>query len=93
VNTNYKAVDRCSIEIEPETKGYRPYRPWYVLLSASEDDLTSNERARLVRIRSIPNTVRNLIMKRCEEIQKSIVLLESEHDALMDYINGEAVEK
>lgn len=89
---NDKASDRCSIEIEPETEEYRPYRPWNALLCASEDDLTSDERARLVRIRSMPDTVRKLILKRCEELQKSIVLLEAEHDVLVDYINGEAPE-
>lgn len=93
MNTNYKAGDPCSIEIDPETAEYRPYRPWDALLCVAEEDLTSDERARLVRIRSIPDTVRNLILNRCEELRKSIVLLEAELDVLIDYINGETVEK
>lgn len=80
---------RLPQNIPGTTVEYLPYRSWEQLLASSWDDLKQDERERLIQIKAMPEVARNVLLKRCDELRESIMALESEYDALMDYINGE----
>lgn len=53
------------------------------------DDMTEGEKRRLENIRAIPLEVQSLCEKRISELDVDIERLESERDALIDFLNGE----
>ena len=80
---------RLPQDIPCTTVEYHQYRSWAQLLASDLDDLKQDERVRLTRIKAMPEVARNVLLKRCDELRESIMELESEYDALIDYINGE----
>lgn len=67
----------------------RNYRTAGELLE-EPDDMTSEEKDRLVRIRAIPELVKILVQEEIRRITEEIVKYEKQRDALIDYLNGES---
>lgn len=64
------------------------YRSAGELLEEPED-MTEEERKRLVRIRAIPEPVRMLVQTEIGRIAKEVMEMEKRKDMLIDYLNGE----
>lgn len=64
------------------------YRGWQELIN-EPDDMTDGEKRRLENIHAIPIEVQSLCLKRIGELAVDIERLESERDALIDFLNGE----
>lgn len=65
------------------------YRPYFTLLNLGDDELTHDEKKRLVNIKKIPYTVQATLESRAEELQKKVMALEAERDEIIDFLNGE----
>ena len=64
----------------------------YVELLEEPTDMTQEERRRLWNIKRIPSTVREVLLSRENDLLSQIKKLESERDALIDFLNGEETE-
>lgn len=64
----------------------------YVELLEEPTDMTPEERRRLWNIKRIPNAVREVLLSRTNDLLSQIKKLESERDALIDFLNGEETE-
>ena len=67
----------------------RQYRSASELLSEPED-MTDEEKSRLVRIRAIPELVRILVQTEIGRITEESMEWERQRDTLIDYLNGES---
>ncbi len=65
------------------------YRPYQSLLTADESDLDETEKARLARIKAIPDTVRKLTEEEITRLREIVKETEAKIDSLCDYLNGE----
>lgn len=72
-----------------ELQELKHYRTASELLE-EPDDMTSEERDRLVRIRAIPELVKILVHKEIGRITAEIMERERQRDTLIDYLNGES---
>ena len=69
---------------------YCKYRTADELLTEPED-MTSEERERLERIKAIPDEVRIIINREINEDYKKVLEIEKRVDILLDFLNGEPV--
>ena len=67
----------------------RKYRSADELLT-EPDDMTSEEKERLARIKAIPNVVKDLCMEELRTLHDEIMMLEKKSDIIKDYLNGES---
>ena len=71
-----------------ELPKFQRYRMASELLE-EPDDMTSEERDRLERIKAIPGLVKILVHKEIDRITAEIMELEKQRDTFIDYLNGE----
>lgn len=58
-------------------------------LEKEPEDMTDDEKERLVRIREIPSIVKMILQSEAERIREEVIGLEKRRDAIIDYLNGE----
>ena len=68
----------------------RPYRSYRELLKEPED-MTEEERRRLVKIKAIPKEVVTACEDRICKLHEYVLMVEAEADRLKDFLNGEDV--
>jgi len=84
----YKRGSALYTEDTDPVPAYRPYRTWRELLREPKD-MTPREKIRLAQIKLIPETIRESISQREQELREEIKRLERELDQLCDFLNGE----
>ncbi len=58
-------------------------------LEKEPEDMTDDEKERLIRIREIPSIVKMILQNEADRITEEVIGLEKRRDALIDYLNGE----
>ena len=69
------------------------YKQWYELFNANPKELSKEEIERLQRCRQIPKVAFGVLLERADELRTSIMALEHERDIILDFLNGEPLEK
>ena len=89
----YEAIlDRLKRYESTPHEEFRPYRNWECLLEEPED-MTAEERERLIAIKFIPEEIRNSALQIEQDLLRKIQRLEKERDQIIDFLNGEFVRK
>ena len=70
------------------TIGQMKYRSYRQLL-AEPEDMSASEKERLARIKTIPETVREIVQEEIDRLRQIVMETEAKMDALNDYLNGE----
>lgn len=65
-----------------------PYRSISELEKMDPAELTPDDLERLERVKSIPPAVKAVVRKRAEELRIEVMGLESERDALLNFLEG-----